>query len=79
MWSTWLLIPKVFLTTDFGFNVVSKFIDFAAVSLHVRIQESTFSRTHKVGNSGINANFVFPYMCSFIHYLYLKMLVNVYM
>ena len=39
--------------------------------------ESTFSQTYKVGNNGINFNFVFPYICSFIYYLYLKMLVNV--
>ena len=32
---------------------------------------------HKVGNDGINVNFVFPYICSFLHYLGLKMLVNV--
>ena len=37
---------------------------------------SSFSQTHKVGIN-INANFVFPYICSFLHYLYLKMLVNV--
>ena len=24
--------------------------------------------THKVGNNGINANFVFPKICSFLHY-----------
>ena len=36
---------------------------------------STFSHTHKVGNNGINANFVSPHICSFLHYLYLKMLV----
>ena len=38
---------------------------------------STFSQTHKVGNNGINANFVFQHSCSFLHYLYLKILVNV--
>ena len=38
---------------------------------------STFSYTHKVSNDGINFNFVFPYICSFLHYLYLEMLVNV--
>ena len=37
---------------------------------------STFSHTHKVGNNGINANFVFPYICGFLLYLYLKMLVK---
>ena len=35
------------------------------------------SYTHKVSNKGINANFVFPYSYSFLHYLHLKMLVNV--
>ena len=39
--------------------------------------QSTFSQTYKVGNNDINANFVFPYICSFLHYLDLKMLVNV--
>ena len=38
---------------------------------------ATFSHTHKVGNNGINANFVFPCICSFLHYLYLKMSGNV--
>ena len=27
---------------------------------------STFSHAHEVGNNGINANFVFPYVCSFV-------------
>ena len=38
--------------------------------------DSTFSQRHKVGNNGINANFVFPHICSFLHYLHLKMLVT---
>ena len=29
---------------------------------------ATFSHTHKVGNNGINANFRFRYICSFLHY-----------
>ena len=37
----------------------------------------TFSQTHTVGNNGINANFVFPYTCSFRQYLDFNMLVNV--
>ena len=40
------------------------------------LRHSTFSHTHKVGNNGINVNFVFPHSCNFLHYLYLKMLVN---
>ena len=39
--------------------------------------QSTFSQTHKVDNNGNNGNFVFPYICSFLRYLDLKMLVNV--
>ena len=31
----------------------------------------------EVGNNGISANSVFPYIISFYHYLYLNMLVNV--
>ena len=38
--------------------------------------DSMFSQTHKVGNNGINANFVLPCICSFLHYLELKMLVQ---
>ena len=38
--------------------------------------KSTFSQIHKVGNNGINANFVFPYICSFLHFLDLRMLVK---
>ena len=47
---------------DHVFNILSK--------------RSTFSHAHKVGNSGINANFVFPYICRVLHYLYLKMSVG---
>ena len=43
---------------------------------HTRI-ESTFSHTHKVGNNGVKVNLVFPYICRFLNYLYLKMLVKV--
>ena len=35
--------------------------------------QSTFSQTHKVDNNGINANFIFPYPCSFLQYLDLRM------
>ena len=38
----------------------------------------TFSQTHKVvNNNGINVNFVFSYIYSFLHYLDLKMIVTV--
>ena len=36
----------------------------------------TFSHTHKVGNNGINANIIILYICSSLHYLYPKMIVN---
>ena len=38
---------------------------------------STFSQTHKIGNIGINANFAFPYICSFLDYSHHMILVNV--
>ena len=38
------------------------------------LDNSTRSQTHKVDNNGINANFLFPYICSFLHYLDLKKL-----
>ena len=38
---------------------------------------SGFSRTHKIANIGIIANFVFLYICSFLLYLHYVMLVNV--
>ena len=41
------------------------------------ISFSSFSQTHKVGNVGIIANFVFPYIFSFLLYLHQLMLVNV--
>ena len=42
------------------------------------ILQSTFLQKHKVSNNDINANFTVPYIiCSFLHYLDLKMLVNV--
>ena len=36
-----------------------------------------FSQTHKMGNIGIIANFVFTEICSFLLYLHYMMLVNV--
>ena len=33
-------------------------------------------RTHKVDNNGINANFVIPYILSFIYYLHHVTLLN---
>ena len=47
-----------------------------AVNIFFRVR-LTFSQTHKVGNNGINVNFVFPYIFSFPHCLDAKMLVNV--
>ena len=43
----------------------------------LEIQPGRQFHKHKVGNNGINANVVFPYSCNFLHYLDLKMLVNV--
>ena len=40
-------------------------------------EHSWFSQTHKIGNIGIIANFVFPEICSFLLYLHYMMLVNV--
>ena len=37
---------------------------------------STFSQAHKVCNNDINANFVFSFIWSFLHYLYHMILVN---
>ena len=53
-------------------NVTSQPVDY----VH-NVNFFTFSRTHKVGNNGIIANFIFPHSCSFLHYLYFKVLVNV--
>ena len=38
---------------------------------------STFSQTRTVGNNSNNANCVFVESCNFLHYLEIKMLVNV--
>ena len=38
---------------------------------------SSFSKSYKIGNIGIIANFVFPYICSCLLYLYKMMLVSV--
>ena len=35
-----------------------------------------FSQTHTIGNIGINANFVFTYICTFLLYCHNIMLVN---
>ena len=41
------------------------------------ILHSCFSQSHKIGNAGIIANFVFPYICNFRLYLQQMMSVNV--
>ena len=38
---------------------------------------SSFSQTHIGGNVGFIANFVFPYICSFLLYSHQVMLINV--
>ena len=38
---------------------------------------SSFSKTHNIGNIGIIANLIVPYICSFLLYLYYFTLVNV--
>ena len=38
--------------------------------------QSSFSQTHKFGNVGIIANFVLPYVCSFLLYLRQQVLIN---
>ena len=48
----------------------------SSASSLIKRDQSTFSHTHKVGNNGFNANFEFQYICSFLHYLYLKILVH---
>ena len=49
--------------------IYSKILVYLPSSIKPRL---SFSQTHKVGNNGINANFVFPHSYSFLHYLYLK-------
>ena len=39
--------------------------------------QSGFSQMHKIGNIGINANFVFSYICSFLLYFYHMISVNI--
>ena len=39
--------------------------------------QSRFSQTHKIGNIGIIANFVFLDICSFLLYLHYMVLINV--
>ena len=41
------------------------------------VDHSGFSQTHKIGNIGINVNFVVPYIYSFVLYLQTIMLFNV--
>ena len=41
------------------------------------MMNSSFSQTHKVGDVGIIANFVFPYICSFLFHLHQLILLNV--
>ena len=40
------------------------------------VSYSSFSQLHKIGNVGIIANFVFPYICSFLLYLHQLILIN---
>ena len=41
------------------------------------IFQSGFSEIHKIGNISINANFVFPYICSFLLQKHHVMIINV--
>ena len=52
---------------------------YSPMSCQVTISQSqsSFSQTYKIGNVGIIANFVFPFICSFLLYLYQLMFVNV--
>ena len=40
------------------------------------LRHSSFPQVHEVGNVGIIANFVLPYICSFLLYLHQAILVN---
>ena len=42
----------------------------------LELWQSSFSQLHKIGNVGIIANFVFPYVCSFLLYLHQLILIN---
>ena len=45
--------------------------------LHMMVcSDLGFSQMYKIGNIAIIANFVFPYICSFLHYLHHIMIVN---
>ena len=46
-------------------------------TFYSKVAYSTFSQTHNSSNNGINPNFVFPYICSFLCYLFYMMLLNV--
>ena len=52
--------------------IVSKIID-----VSVNKKNSQHFHIHTVGNDGINASFMFPYICSLILYFYPVILVNV--
>ena len=45
--------------------------------IHVGVDDSGFSQTHKIGNIGIIANFVFPEIRGFLLYLQYLLLVNI--
>ena len=47
------------------------------IGLGIGVGHFGFSQTHKIGNIGIIANFVFPKICSFLLYSNYMMLVNV--
>ena len=50
-------------------SFVLKFIHFFPLEDPLKLL--SFSQTHKIGNIGIIAIIVFPYICSFLPYLYL--------
>ena len=51
---------------------------FTGMYSHIfQIVEPDFSQTHKIGNIGIIANYIYSHICSFLLYFDHMMLVNV--
>ena len=75
----WYVFSRVcsWFCPESGMNITYGALDFTVQDLKPWPSPATFSYTHKVGNNDIYVNLILPQSCSFLHYLHLKMLVNV--
>ena len=58
-------------------NLKEFFLYLTDRKLSLKVSNSGFSQTHKIGNIGVNDNLIFPYIYNVLLYLHYMILVNV--